>query len=398
MGEIQYMRGNQAAAEAARLARIEFMGAYPIPPSAEIMESISTFIKNGQLKAGFIEADGEKSAQIACFAAACSGCRTFNATSSQGLLYMHESLPMMVGNRMPMVMVVGNRSVFSPHGMLNEHTDSMMQRDTGWMQLYCETVQEVYDTVIQGFKVVENNSIRIPMMVCEDGYWLTHSLERVAPLTQQQVDDFLPPYRPGITDYLEPGGFSVFTSFGMMDNWFAEFKYQEHLADLKALEVIQEVNDEFARKFGRDYGGLMEPYLADDAEVIILGMGSMMATVRYTIEVMRAAGKKVGMIKLRTFRPFPKDKLAELVGSLNAKMIVVLEKARFGALFDEVRSALYNLKRHPEVMGFGVGFNGRDIAPYNIIDLAEKGFKGIGSRSLPATSQLYFIRKREQED
>ncbi|TAL40734.1 MAG: pyruvate ferredoxin oxidoreductase, partial [Methylovulum sp.] len=162
MSTNMYMRGNQAAAEAARLARIEFMGAYPIPPSSEIMESISTFINEGRLKAGFMEADGEKSAQIGCFAAVCAGCRTFNATSSQGLLYMHESLPMMAGNRMPMVMVIGNRSVFAPHGMLNDHTDTMLQRDVGWLQLYCETVQEVFDTVIQGYRIVENQKVKLP--------------------------------------------------------------------------------------------------------------------------------------------------------------------------------------------------------------------------------------------
>lgn len=398
MVEISYMRGNQAAAEAARLARIEFMGAYPIPPSAEIMESVRTFIEEGRLKAGFIEADGEKSAQLACFAASCSGCRAFNATSSQGLLYMHESLPMIVGNRMPMVMVVGNRSVFAPHGMLSEQTDSMSQRDTGWLQLYCETVQEVYDTVIQGFKVVENPGVKIPMMVCEDGYLLTHSLERVTTLTQEDVDSFLPPYRPGIKDHLEPGGLSIFTSFGIMDNWFAEFKYQEHVAEQNALKAIEEVNAEFAERFGRDYGGLMESYMTDDADLILLGMGSIMATVRYTVEVLRNAGKRVGMIKLRAFRPFPRGRLAEVVGGLGARMIVTLEKNRFGMLFDEVRSALYELDRAPDVMGFGLGFNGRDVAPYNIIDLVQKGFEGLERRDVPRPFRLYFIRKQSAEE
>jgi len=395
MTVIKYMRGNQAAAEAARMARIEFMGAYPIPPSAEIMESIRTFIEGGKLKAGFIEADGEKSAQIACFAAVCSGCRTFNATSSQGLLYMHESLPLISGSRLPMVMVVGNRSVFAPHGMLCDHTDSMSQRDTGWIQLYCETVQELFDTIIQGYKIVENPTVKLPMMVCEDGYWLTHSLEGATIPTQEEVDTFLPRYEPSLKDHLEPGGFSLFTSFGIMENWFSEFKYQQCIGETNALKIIDEVDQEFGKHFGRNYGGLLDSYMLDDAEVIMVGMGSVIATVRYTVNVMRSAGRKVGMVKIRSFRPFPKEKLIAAIGASKAKMIIVIEKTHFGALFDEVRSSLYDLESRPSILGFGIGINGRDVMPYNIVDLFEQGFKNIGNQSLPKTSQLYFIRKKE---
>jgi pyruvate ferredoxin oxidoreductase alpha subunit len=391
-----YMRGNQAAAEAARLARIEFMGAYPIPPSSEIMESISTFIKEGRLKAGFIEADGEKSAQLACFAAVCSGCRTFNATSSQGLLYMHEALPMIAGNRMPMVMVVGNRSVFAPHGMMNDHTDTMLERDVGWLQLYCESVQEVFDTVLQAYRIVENPKVKLPAMVCMDGYWITHSLETVSVPSQADVDAFLPPYTPGETDYIAPGGLSLFTSFGIMDNWFTEFKYQEKVAMSNALGVIGQVDEEYGKSFGRSYGGLLDPYCADDAEVVMIGMGSVMRTVRYTVDIMRAAGKKVGMVKIKSFRPFPKGGLlAVLAGSL-PRSIVVIEKVHFGALFDEVRSALFDLDYRPGVIGFGLGLNGRNVEPYNIIDLFEQGFSKTG-RKESATSDMYFVRKKEQQ-
>jgi pyruvate ferredoxin oxidoreductase alpha subunit len=395
MTEIKYMRGNQAAAEAARLARIEFMGAYPIPPSAEIMESIRTFIEAGQLKAGFIEADGEKSAQIACFAAVSSGCRTFNATSSQGLLYMHEALPMISGSRMPMVMVVGNRSVFAPHGMLCDHTDSISQRDTGWIQLYCETVQELFDTIIQGYKIVENPTVKLPMMVCEDGYWLTHSLEGATIPTQEEIDSFLPRYEPRLEDHLEPGGFSVFTSFGIMENWFSEFKFQQCGGERNALKIIDEVDQEFGKHFGRRYGGLLDSYMLNDAEVIMIGMGSVISTVRYTVNVMRSAGRKVGMVKIRSFRPFPKEKLAAAIEDSKAKMVVVIEKTHLGALFDEVRSSLYDLDNRPNILGFGLGINGRDVMPYNIVDLFEQGFQNIGNPSLPKTSELYFIRKKE---
>ncbi len=395
MGEIRYMRGNQAAAEAGRMARIQFMGAYPIPPSAEIMESISTFIKDGQIQGGFIEADGEDSAQTACFSAACSGLRVMNATSGQGLVLMHQILHLFSGTRMPMVMVIGNRSLFAPHGMLCEHTDAIAQRDTGWLQLYCETIQELFDTILQAYKIAEAPEIRLPVMICEDGYWLTHSLERVDVPAQEEVDAFLPPYRPGEADYLKPGGLSVFTSFGLFDNWFTEFRYQEDLAKKVAMKSIEEVDRDFGRRFGREYGGLLSSYQAEDAEVLILGMGSMMATARYAIDVMRSAGKKVGMIKIRSFRPFPTDQLAEKVAQYGPKMIVVAEKTHVGAVFDEVRSSLYGLSSCPSVLGFAVGLNGRDVEPYNIIDLLEQGFENIGRPSLPRRPQIYFVRKRD---
>ena len=395
MSTTTYMRGNQAAAEAARMARIEFMGAYPIPPSAEIMESISTFIKEGKLKAGFLEADGEKSAQAACYAAACAGCRTFNATSGQGLLYMCESMPLISGTRIPMVMVVANRSYFAPHGMLNDQSDALFLRDCGWLQLYCETIQEVFDTVIQAFKIGENPKVKLPVMVCEDGYWLTHSLERITVPSQEEVDAFLPPYQPNEKDYISPGGLSLFLGYGMMDNWFSEFKYQNQVAETEALKVIEDVDAEFNKHFGRRYGGLLEPYMINDADVIVIGMGSLMGTTRHTIDIMRSAGKKVGMIKIRSFRPFPKDRLNEVVTTSGPKMIVVIEKTHFGALFEEVRSALYGIHNPPGILGFGLGLNGRDVTPYNVIDMVEQGFKNIGSDSLPKTQQLYFIRKRE---
>jgi pyruvate ferredoxin oxidoreductase alpha subunit len=396
MSRVTYMRGNEAAAEAARLARIQFMGAYPIPPSAEIMERISTFIKDGEMKAGFLEAEGEKGAEVACFEAACSGLRAFNATSSQGLAFMHEVLHLFSGARMPMVMVIANRSLFAPHSMLCDHTDSISQRDTGWLQFYCETVQELLDTVIQGYKISENPAVKLPVMVCEDGFLVSHSLERVIEPSQEEVDAFLPPYRPSETDHVEPGGLSMFTSALLAENWFAEFRYQQTVAELNALKMIEEVDREFGERFGRNYGGLLDAYKVDDAEVVMIGMGSIMATVRHTIDVMRSAGKRVGMVKIRAYRPFPKEKLAAVIGNTKARMVVVIEKTFFGALYDEIQSALYNLKNRPKILGFGVGINGRDVLPENIVDLYEEGFTKITDNLLPQRSELYFIRKREQ--
>lgn len=395
MPEIGYLRGNQAAALAAKLSHIEFMGAYPNPPSSEIMEGVRAYIQRGELKSAFIEAEGEDQAQLACFAAACAGCRAFNATSSQGLLYMHQSLPMMAGNRMPMVMVIGTRSVFSPHGMQGDHTDAISQRDVGWLQLYCETVQEVLDTVIQAFKIGENPDIKLPVMVCEDGYYTTHSLERVVIPDQKDVDAFLPPYQPSEVDHLEPGGLPMFTSFGIMENWYTEFKYQHMQAIERAKAVIEKVDDEFGEIFGRKYNGLLEPYLVEDAEVVLVVMGGTASTARFAISIMRKAGKKVGLIKLRSFRPFPKEKLSQVISRSQAKVVVVIERIMASAVLDEVKSALYSLDQRPMVMGFICGLNGRDIAPYNIIDLAEQGLDAARKGFIDKEQQMYMVRKMD---
>jgi pyruvate ferredoxin oxidoreductase alpha subunit len=395
MSEVRFLRGNQAAAVAAKLSRIEFMGAYPIPPSSEIMETIRTFIQQGELKAAFIEADGEKSAQLACFASSCAGCRTFNATSSQGILYMNETLHLMAGERMPMVMVVGTRSVFAPHSMKCDHTDAMSQRDTGWLQIFCESVQEVLDTVIQAFKISEHPKVKLPIMVCEDGYNTTHSLERVIIPSQEEVDAFLPPYQPSEIDHLEPGGLSLFTSFGVMENWFTEFKYLDRQAMEAAKDVIDQVDDEFTTAFGRRHGGLIDPYMVEDAEVVLIMMGSMCMTARFAINVMRKVGKKVGLLKIRSYRPFPYEKIAEAIDNSKAKAVVVLDRMNANALRDEIRSALYPLERRPLVIGFIVGLNGRDVAPYNMIDLAEQGFATAKKGYVDKDQQMYMVRTRD---
>lgn len=395
MSEVGYLRGNQAAALAAKLCRIQFMGAYPIPPSSEIMETISTYIEQGELKAAFLEADGEKSAALSCFAAASTGCRAFNATSSQGIAFMNETLHLQSGSRVPMVMVIGLRSLFAPHSMKCDHTDAMSQRDTGWLQIYCETVQEVLDTVIQAFRVAEDPRVKLPIMVCEDGYYTTHSLERVVIPDQVDVDKFLPPYQPGITDRLEPGGLSMFTSFGVMENWFTEFRHQQRQALERAKTIIEDVDNEFGQAFGRKYGGLVDTYMVDDAEVVLVMMGSMSGTAKYAVNVMRQAGARVGVLRVRSYRPFPYEKIFDVIGKSAAKMVVVLDRMNENALRDEVRSALYNLEKGPLVMGHIVGLNGRDVSPYNIIDLAEQGFAALKRGSVEIGQRIYMVRTRE---
>ena len=395
MAEKQYLRGNEAAALAAKLSRIQMMAAYPIPPSSEIMETVRTYIQQGELKAAFIEADGEKQGMLACFGAACSGARVFNATSAQGLVYMNEALWVFSGSRMPMVMVLGTRSLFAPYSILCDHSDLYSAKETGWIQIYCENVQEVFDTVIQGFKISETKKIRLPVMVCIDGYYTTHSLEAVSVPSQDEVDAFLPPYKPDITEYVEPGGLSMFTGSLVMENWWTEFKYQDRRAMETAKEVINQVDDEFAKLFGRKYGGVIDQYLIEDAEVVLVMMGSMCLTARFAIDVMRKVGKRVGLLKIRSFRPFPHEKIAEVIGSTKSKVVVVLDRFYGNVLRDEVRSALYPLEQRPLVMGFIVGLNGRDVGPYNMIDLAEQGFDAAQKGFVEKDQQMYMLRTAE---
>lgn len=394
MGEINYLRGNDAAALAAKLARIGFMSAYPNPPANEVMESIREYIDRNELAAGFVEADGEKNSLGASMGAAALGVRSFNATASQGLAYMHELLHCMAGSRIPMVMMIANRSVFAPQGLHCDHTDSLSQAETGWLQFYCENVQDILDTTLQAFKVAENPQVKLPAMVCYDGYVLSHSLQRVDVPTQAEVDAFLPPYRPGELDHLEPGGLPLFTSFGMMENWFMEFKYQQRRAEERAGEVMAEVSREFAGRFGRSHGELIDTFAVDDADVVLVLMGSTVSTARFAAQVMRRAGKRVGVIKIRSFRPFPAAALAATLARSTAKAVIVMDRIFHGVLYDEVRSALYDLPRRPLVMGIIYGLNGRDTSPYNIIDLAERGFAAIRAGHVEAGPSMYMVRHR----
>ena len=397
MSKIDYLRGNEAAAMGAKLARIGFMGAYPMVPSSEVMETIRTYIEKGELKAGYVEADGEKASHLATFGAAATGIRAFNATSSQGLAFMHEGLHMHAGSRMPTVIAIANRSLFVPQGIHCDHTDTISQRDTGWLQIHCETIQEVLDTLIQAYKISEHKEVRTPVFVCYDGYFISHSLERVAVPAQEEVDRFLPPYDPEEWNKTVPDGLPVFTSFGFLDNWFMEFKYIQWRGVEAAKQVIAEVDEEFGKRFGRRYGGLLDPYLTRDAEVILVTTGSHTSTARFAVNVMRKTGRRVGVIKIRSFRPYPREALCEAVGASQAKAVIVLDRIFNGAYTDEVKSALYPLKDRPMVKGFICGLNGRDVATYNMIDMAMQGFEMVKKGSLDQEVEYYFLRRREDQ-
>ena len=357
---IDIMEGSHAIALAVKAARPNVVAAYPITPQTHIVEDISQLIADGDLEAEYVKVESEHSAMSVCIGASATGARTYTATTSQGLALMHEVLFNAAGMRLPIVMTVANRALSAPLNIWNDHQDSISERDSGWIQIYVEDNTEASDLTIQAYKIAEDRRIQVPIMVCMDGYTLTHTYEPVELLDQDLVDDFLPPYAP--TDYLsvdDPKTFGMFAD----PNYYTEFRYQNHRALEAAKTVIAEVSREFGEVFGRDYGGLIEEYRCDGAEYVLIAMGSVVGTLKDTVDDLRDAGIRAGAIKLRSYRPFPVEDIrsaladVEAVGILDKNISLGYE----GALSADVKSTLYRTNNTPEVFSFVAGLGGRDI-------------------------------------
>ncbi|MBC7219665.1 MAG: pyruvate ferredoxin oxidoreductase, partial [Hadesarchaea archaeon] len=302
------MDGNEAAALAAKLARVKVISAYPITPQTTVVEKLAEYVSNGELDAEFIKVESEHSAMSACIGAAATGVRAFTATSSQGLLLMSEMLYVASGLRLPIVMTNANRSVSAPLSIWCDQQDSMTVRDSGWIQLYCENNQEILDTTLQAFRIAQE--LLLPVMVCYDGYILSHTLEPVDCPPQEEVDAFLPPYHYPYA--LDPEKPVTMGPVGVPE-YYMEFRYLLQKAVEEAKAKIIEVDEEFKRRFGRGYG-IMEKYHSDDAEVIILTMGSLSSSSKEVVDSLRKRGEKVGLVKLKSFRPFPAKEIVEALG------------------------------------------------------------------------------------
>ncbi|MGB9699431.1 MAG: transketolase C-terminal domain-containing protein [Thermodesulfobacteriota bacterium] len=351
------MVGNHAVSWGVMLARAEVISAYPITPQTTIVEELSVLCADGRLNAKFIPVESEHSAMACCIGAAATGVRTFTATSSQGLALMHEMLHWASGARLPIVMANVSRALGSPFNIWGEQSDSLAQRDTGWLQIYCESNQEVLDTVIQAFKIAER--VYLPVMLVLDAFILSHTAEPVDIPEQEVIDFFLPPYRPQWR--LDPQDPRTFSCVATPD-YFMEFRYKMHQAMLASKEVCRQVDEEFGRLLNRQYG-LIEPYYCEDAEVILITAGSVTSTARVAIDELRQEGHKVGLLKLRLFRPFPKEEIKEIVK--NAEKLAVLDRnlsAGIGGIFaQEMRAALANWENHPMVYSYIAGLGGRDV-------------------------------------
>lgn len=378
MSETKVISGADAVAHAAKLCRPTVLPMYPITPSTVIPEKLSEFVNNGEMKAELILVESEHSAASALYGAYAAGSRSFTATASQGLALMHEIIPIIAAARMPAVMAVANRALSGPLNIWNDHSDAMSEKDQGWIQLYCETVQEAFDTTIMAYKIAEKKNILLPVMVCMDGFSLTHVYEPVIIESQEKVDSFLPEYKP--QNFLDTKNPITIGAFAQPNTYF-EFKEAEQIAMKEALKEIKNIHEEFAKEFGRKYGdGLIELIEMKDAEYAILLAGATCGTARMVVEELRKKGKKVGIIRIKSVRPFPVEEIISATKKI--KNLGVIDRhvsiGYEGPLCTDVKAALK--EEGVKVTGFIAGLGGRDIDREKIrkaFEIIESGKEGV---------------------
>ncbi len=353
------LEGSQAVAEAVRLARVQVVSAYPITPQTHIVETLSDYCATGAMTARFLRVESEHSCMAALIGAQSAGVRTFTATSGQGLALMHELLHWAAGARLPIVMAEVNRALAPGWNIWVDQTDSLAQRDTGWIQFYCEDSQEVVDTTLQAYKLAE--SVNLPVMVVLDAFFLSHTYEPVDVPEQEAVDRFLPPYAPRFElDTKNPCSFGPLVPPAV----YMEMRHDMAAAMDTALTNFDGIEDDYERIFGRRYGAV-EAIACEDAEIIFVTSGTITSTARLVLENLRARGEKLGILKVKLFRPFPVDIIRRALK--NAKKVAVIDRNfSFGAsgiFAQEVRAALCNAPDHAPVYGYIAGIGGRDVTP-----------------------------------
>lgn len=360
-----FLSGNEAVAWGVKLARPHVIAAYPITPQTIVVEQLAEMTVNGELKSEYLHVESEHSALSAMMGASAIGARTFTATSSQGLLYMAECLHYASGGRFPIVMMNANRSLALPWSIYGDQRDSLSLLDSGWIQAYAEDAQESLDLVIQAYRIAEDLNVLTPFMINLDGFVVTHTYEPVLIPDQNDVDDYLPPYvNPYAMSFESPKNLAF--SSTPQDNM--EFKYQQHKAIDNAKQLINEVDISFAKKFGRKYGGLVSNYLTEDADLILVTLGSIAGTARIVVDNLREQGIKAGLCRIRYMRPFPDSEIAQLAKP--GRAIGVLEKdisfGYEGAVFTNVNSALIKTGIPLQVQNFIAGLGGRNISQKDI--------------------------------
>jgi pyruvate ferredoxin oxidoreductase alpha subunit len=356
--------GNRAAVEAIKLANVGIISAYPITPQSPIAEKLSELVASGVLKAKYIRVESEHTAMSCAIGAQLSGVRAATATSSVGLALMHEVLGVASGCRVPLVMPVINRALVAPWSLWCDHQDSMAERDSGWIQFYAENVQEVLDMLLFAYKIAEHEDVLLPAMICFDGFFVSHSIQPVEVPSQTAVDSFLPEYQAKNL-YLDPNDPMFINNLTSPDE-FSEMRYQQKIAFKNALKIIPEIQREFSQLFGRKYD-MLETYKCEDADVVLVTIGSMSGTAKYVVNKIREEGKKVGVVKITCFRPFPVKEIQKILQG--KKTIGVIDRsaglgAEGGPVWLEVRSALADKEK--KVLGYIAGLGGRDINEHTI--------------------------------
>lgn len=367
----QVIMGNHALSFGAMISRVQVIAAYPITPQTQVVELLSEMCADKKLDAEFIKVESEHSAMAACIGASAVGARTFTATSAQGLALMHEMIHWAVGARTPVVLGNINRAMGPPWTIWTDQNDSLSQRDTGCLQFYCQSNQEVLDTVVQAFKVCEQ--VLLPSIIVLDAFALSHTSEVVDVPDQPLVDEYLPPFKPRyILDPKEPHTFGGLTG---PDGYFElRYKIEEAIQDAKHL--INETGKEFGELFGRPYG-MVEQYKMDDADVVLVASSTIASTARVAIDELRKEGKKVGLLRVRVFRPFPSEEVREHL--LGRKKVAVIDRnityGHGGIFAQEIKSALYNYENKPPLWGFIAGMGGRDVTVGHIKEIVDDTIK-----------------------
>jgi len=368
------MEGSLAIAEAAKMARVDVVAAYPITPQTHIVEKLAEMVATGELKANYVPVESEHSAMSACLGSSAVGARTFTATAGQGLELMHEVLYVASSMRLPIVMVVANRGLSAPLSVWGDHSDVMAVRDTGWIQIFAENVQQAYDLTLCAFKIAENHSVLFPVMVHIDGFHLSHVIEPYFVLNQEDIDGFIPPYHYPYA--LNPSKPVTLGAFGP-PNVYTEAKKAQEVALLGSKKVILNTWAEFKTLSGRSYHPV-EEYKTDDAEVALMTMGSFSETAMLAVDSLRKQGIKVGLVRLRLWRPFPFKELRETVSSL--KTLIVFDRAiSFGGspgpVASEIKSALYPFEKRPKIISFIGGLGGRDVTSQAFEKIIMRGIE-----------------------
>ncbi len=354
------VEGSHAIAEAVKLCRAQVIAAYPITPQTHIVQDLSEMVADGELNAEYVKVESEHSAASAVLGASAVGARAYTASSSQGILLMAEVLFNIAGLRFPVVMTCANRAISAPINIWNDQQDSYSVRDAGWIQLYAEDNQEAVDLHLMAYKIAEDLRVQLPLMVCMDGFVLTHSYEPIDLPDQETVDRFLPPYQT--TRKLDPANPRTFGTYA--EEGYSETRFALHQALQRSQAVIEEVAGQFERTFGRRSGGLIQGYRLEDAEIVLIATGSIIGLLKSAVDDMRQNGQKVGALKVVSYRPFPVAALRDALAG--AKKLIVFEKAislgGVGTLSADLRSALYPVKEAAEISNFLVGLGGKDIS------------------------------------
>lgn len=391
MGKIKALDGNAAVAYGVMLSKVQLIAAYPITPQTPIVETISSLIDKGLYKASYINVESEHSALSAVAGAASTGVRTFTASASHGIALMHEMTGVVAGSRLPVVMAVVCRALPAPNSLWCDHSDIMTQRDQGWIQLFAKSPQEALDFIMVAYKTSEDNRVLIPTMVSIDGFYVSHLTEPVNVPDEIEAEKYISKFVPSnyTLDTENPYAINNLSS----PEIYTEIKYGQKIAMDNALQVLKEKFDEFAEVFNRQYS-LIESYEIEDADTVLVCMGSMAGTAKHTVAQLRKQGKKVGLLRIISFRPFPKDEVAESLK--NVKYIAVIDRVSsvgsFGPLYEEVLACMKINNNNGNTYSFVAGLGGRDISEYTIEAVLEKTEQMAASKT-PCNSPIWIDLK-----